>query len=112
MGNGGAYDKYELYGRMDQMHHDIVAELRNLSSQVRHLNQQVSGLNRGIQNMNETIEMQNDALNKIEDSVSAVEANSSSIAELERIRMEQEKRYMDYQTFVTRQNRMDEGHLW
>ena len=56
------------------------------------------------------IDTQNNILRATNNKLSGIGMTLNNIEDLKKIQVEQEKRYMDYQDFVTRQERYAEGH--
>ena len=94
-------------------------QLSGISGQLTQITNGLNTVNRsialGINGITSSINEQQNICKRIlsnqESSYAGISSNLNDLKELEKIQIEQDKRYYDYQNYVTQLKRFEDGHL-
>lgn len=92
---------------LKRIEHGVMESNAHLAS----IDDKVGNIENYMSSIGRAIDTQNNILRATNNKLSGIGMTLNNMEDLKKIQIEQEKRYMDYQDFVTRQKRYEAGHL-
>lgn len=122
-GTQGAYNLFEVEKRLDKMIDSLERMIDKLDAINNSINSMALSISSRLENIFDCMKQQNDTISKLKKEIntnmdvlgSKLDSDNrllEDINKIEKLRLEETRRYQDYNEFALRQKRYEEGHMY